>query len=1318
MSVYIVNYFFGLCDQKILFSTVYSVYMEQIYPLSYEQEQMAVLSQSSSRAYCVHVIVKIVGDLNPTLLKRAIDLVVLRNETFRTLYDRKTLTQRVTNQTIQTIITRDPVLTESLAFEQVQKFCDDSSYDVFGNQLPTRVMIVPIDDQTHLLGMLTHHICVDGTSFPNYMTQIVQFYMCLLMDENYDFGDFHDFESILQYGQYALNQRQLPYDDHVSFWEHRLEGCQGELPLPNDYPYRELSTRGGAIPVSLDSATVNRLFEVCELFGRSMFKLLFSLFQIMMMKITHSDDVIIGTPYHGRTTPELKKAVGYFVKMLPLRMNRLAGETLSSYVERMDHIFNECTTHLNLPLYEIIKCAHIDHNPHRLPLFQTCFDIGRQLPPLTIGRHMTITQITRSSGRSDGISQFELSLNLNQIQKDQPVTGLFEYNTDLFIPQTVEHLARSFEYLCQQVNKSVLVSDLVMCPQPVRSMELPIDDRCLHQLFLHTAQRTPSATAITYAEHSISYSQVNQLSDEIANVVSGTSPTPGQIVGVYTTRTDLYISAILGILKAGCAFLPLSIDLPRDRLISIIRAASCECVLVDEVHPDLVKEYPKTQWININTNLTHVPHHSSLPSTPHKLAYVIATSGTTGLPKLVGISHQAIVMFLRAWIQKLGVETLSRSLLSCSTSVDTSIQIIFGALCSGGCVVLPHGSLTDLPMVSRLLPHVTYAFFVPSYLVHLCEHTIIPKSLSCLDLGGEEVRYDLLSKLADRLHCPRLINGYGPTETTVVATVYEIQDKLPAGPVPIGQPLSTHTCYVMDQDQHVVPPSYLGELYIGGSCVSSGYLGQSSCSEPSTVFVTLSSGQRVYKTGDLVRQRSDGNIIFLGRLDHQVKVRGNRIELGEIESQVRQVPGVIDAVCLVNHDHDDITCYLTTSSIQSLETSIMTTLRQKLPTYMIPSHVIEMTEFPRIHGGKVDRRALIKLNHTPRPSNLTPLRPEMSQLGSLWSTILRIPLETLGLESNFYEVGGHSLLAISLSTHITETYKVNYSTLDILQAPKFSDMYDRIQHKSRVSDRKMIICIPGAIPASFTVLQQSVSDMDVTVLTYPTEYQSVDDLTQYFISQIKRCDILVGTCAGTMMANEVALGLQRLGRPPSKLVLLNPAFITPPEPIETSFITFLVGCAHQRVSASYLLPRLEDRFGSITHLTTMNEISSRWIPQIQLIPQDQWMDVLLELIQEPVTMRDIYHEMFGRYRKLVEACTNHGTQQGFSQTLLIAPYTDDFPGSLLKLSPAHRLKWAELFPQCRIVDLESDPRMVHDDPRAIQMIIEQRITDDTDPLGS
>lgn len=909
----------------------------------------------------------------------------------------------------------------------------------------------------------------------------------------------------LDFVYWELNHLSQEGQALARYWRQQLQPTAGVplpvLELPTDHPRPAVQRlRGATYEFRLSLELSQQLRTLARAEGTTLYTLLLAAYQVLLYRYTGQETLLIGSPTSGsRAQADFAGVIGYFVNPIVLRADVTGELPFHTLLAQTRQRVLEGLAHQAYPFSLLVQQVQPVRDASRSPIFQTIF-VHQKLPPTAAVVQTPATQEFDLEGlpirRMEG--QFDLILLMEEPEEPgAPLIGAFKYHTDLFAPSTLARLADQWQTLLAGIvqQPTQAIGRLPLLPRTEWQQVVtewngttqPFPSHLgIHQLFAEQARQQPAATALVYVDQptvapsgvatsiglrQLTYDDLNRQADQLAQRLRALGVGPEVIVGLYAERSPAMVIGLLGILKAGGAYLPLDPTYPADRLTWMMTDAQLQLVLTQaHLCQTLSALQPAITPVLIEgEEQTAAALPAASPSgeriAPDQLAYVIYTSGSTGKPKGVQIEHQGLTNLATAQIRAFGVAPGHRVLQFASFNFDASISEIAMALCAGATLYLaPAPALLPGPPLQTLLREheITHVTLTPSTLALLSPDAF--PALEALIVAGEACPGHLVQQWS---RGRRFFNAYGPSENTVCATIMACTDTPYAAghsAPPIGRPMANVQIYLLDQQRQPVPIGVPGELYVGGVGVARGYLnrpdltadrfiewplGNDGLSATRDSQLASRNPQRLYKTGDLARYLPDGNLEFLGRIDHQVKVRGYRVELEEIESRLQSHPAVQDAVVIADGEAADrrLLAYWTTNPQATVSAAdLRLHLGQTLPEYMVPAHLIQLPSLPLTPNGKVDRRAL------PAPAALartgadnTPVAPQTAveqTLAELWATVLQAP--AVGIYDNFFEIGGHSLLAVRLLSRIEETMGQRMTLATLLQNPTVAQLAQQL----------------------------------------------------------------------------------------------------------------------------------------------------------------------------------------------------------------------------------------------------------------------------------
>ncbi len=1008
-------------------------------PLSFAQERLWFLHQldASSTAYNMTGALRLRGALDVEALERSFQTLIQRHEILRTRF------VAVEGKPFQEILAPDAValsftvesvsesgLQEQLAIDAEQPF------DV--QQAPLlRVRCFKIAKDDYVLAVTMHHLISDGWSVGIFLRELGSLY-------SGEEGNTPD----LQYADYASWQKEWLSDTELnqplSYWRKTLANC-AVLDLPTDFARPAVQGfEGGQCVLEVSSEIRERVEELSRSEGVTPFMTLLASFQVMLARYSGQDDIVVGTPVAGRSVAGLEGMLGCFVNDLVLRTELSKGLGFRTLLERVRETALGAYRHQDVPFERLVEVLHPDRELSRSPLFQVMFALQN-----ATGDGWCFEGLeTESVGIERNAVPFDLTLEIEE--QDAGYRAVWSYRCDLFKPETAERMAKHWLRLLEAVLQSCdediwrlpLLGDSErrMLLEDWNATGAAHDDKGLvHGLIEEQAKVHPQQIAVRYADTQLTYAELNIEANRIAHYLATLGVGPETVVALAFERGTAMVAAMLGVMKAGAAYLPLDPALPDERLAYMLKDAGVRVVLTGSSLQDRFadkqegkrepNEYTVIILDHIRDILDQQPQHNpQINIHPRNLAYVIYTSGSTGKPKGVGCTHDGAINFLEDFAQRKPLSAGDPCSVWTSYSFDVSVYEIFTALTSGGTVdIVPEEIRLETEIFFEWLKTrgIRSAYIPPFMLAGLAEWLESEENdlaLRRLLVGVEPIPESVLVRLRQLLPELFIINGYGPTEATICSTLYDVPSDLHTNRrTPLGKPLQNLQIYLLDEYLDPVPVDLPGELYVGGTNLARGYINQPALTAERFIpnpFSTVP-GERLYRTGDLARYLSDGNLEFIGRADDQVKLRGYRIELSEIESVLLGHPDIGEAVVLAREDfpgEKQLAAYISPNNGNPTDIDdIHTYLRRRLPAYMVPTALVVLERIPKTPGGKLDRQALPKpeyrVGHA-SATHQTPRNETENSLVKIWSEVLH--LEDLGINDNFFELGGDSILIVQI----------------------------------------------------------------------------------------------------------------------------------------------------------------------------------------------------------------------------------------------------------------------------------------------------------------
>lgn len=1049
--------------------------------LSFSQKRLWFLDQlePGNSAYNNPAALTIRGKLDVRILCQVIEEIVRRHSVLRTsLKDISGGAVPYVNEVCEWHLPLEDLSALSVAARKVEVKCLASeeaacTFDLKRGQLfRTRLLQlaeVGSNDEEYVLLLTAHHIVSDGWSLNVLLEELVSLYSSYVMGQPSSLPDLH-----IQYYDFANWQQQWLKGDvlqrQLKYWKESLTGVPAlELPLDHARP-PVLSQRGRQAEFVIPKTLTTQLKKLSLEQGATLFMTLFSSFSVLLHRYSGQEDFAIGTPIANRTRAELEKLIGFFVNTLALRVDLSNNPTFIELLARVQEVTLGAYAHQDVPFERLVEELGVVRDMSHSPLFQVMFSFQNSPINLDAGLAELDFELMAVHGQS---AKFDLSLDLRETVDG--IAGYVEYNTALFEDTTIERFVQHFVNLLDNIvadpGENVAGFDFLSSDE-LKHLLVDLNDNhddgldrelCIHQWFEQQVDVTPKQIAVSYNGQDLSYRELNDKANQIARFLLASGIEPGALVGICLGRSNDLLTVMLAVLKVGAVYVPLDPEYPSARLEQIIYAAEAEFLICDE---GLRDELPTNDAVCIfleelipeieNNDV----HNVNVDVSSGDLAYVIYTSGSTGVPKGVAIEHRSTSALI-FWANKLYSRSeLEAVLASTSICFDLSVFEFFVPLSCGGKVVIVDNVLD---LLSKSLGDISLINTVPSAIASLERESAIPVSVRTINLAGEPLAPQLVDRLYETGHVARVYDLYGPSEDTTYSTVM-LRERF--GYASIGRPVTNTQAYILDKYLKPVPQGVPGELYLGGAGLARGYYEQEAMTQerfidnPFKIQKRKGFGDRLYKTGDLARYLSNGDIEYLGRTDFQVKVRGFRIELGEVQSALLKIRNIRDAIAIVRDDaaRDQVlVAYVVFNEGREVDGAsansfLRSKLKEVLPAYMAPSIFVIMDKIPLTPNGKVDRQALpVPDFHALRENDYKEPRNEFEQgVAEIWSSVLG--LKRVGIYDNFFELGGHSLLATQVVARIRETFQVEMAVRTIFDQPTIFELSNCVNDASKQGD--------------------------------------------------------------------------------------------------------------------------------------------------------------------------------------------------------------------------------------------------------------------------
>jgi len=1099
-------------------------------PLSFGQERLWFLDQlePGNPAYNIAEAVLLDGPLNPLALEQCLGELARRHEILRTSF------AMMNEEAVQVISQRARVdcslidvqaLDERNRLHAAGRIARDYSAGPFDlNRLPLfRAILVRLCERRHLFVVVMHHIISDGWSMGILVAETARAHDAISNGRQSMLE-----ELPVQYADFAVWQRDFLQGDRLNeqlaYWRERLSPEVPILPVPTDRPrLAAQSFQGATEHAVMEREFTFALTSMCGTHSVTAYVVMLAALNALMHRYTGQEDIVIGTVVTNRDRTELEGLIGFFVNTLVIRLDLSGDPSFRELLRNSKEIVARAFSHQDLPFEMLVRELEPARDLSRSPLFQVLFacDAAPKRKTELSGIRMSSLEIeTRTT-------IFDLVLHISTTSPR--ISASMSYNTDVLDDVTIKQMLGHYGRL---VNSAVMDPDLSISRLPILSdAELAqtliewndYKRKCsltlLHRLFERQADSRPDAIATICREVFLTYKRLNEKANNVASYLGEMGLGPEERIGVCLRRGEGMVAALIGILKAGCAYTPLDPSYPSERTIFMAQDAKLALVITES---GLIDMFAESQIALALMDDLFERERGNDDSSSHpeidamNLAYIIYTSGSTGKPKGVAIEHRNVAAFMNWALSVFGAKESASVLASTSICFDLSVFELFLPLSNGGTVVLAENvlELTSLAEGSRI----SLINTVPSAMAEVILLGRLPSSLDTVNLAGEPLPARLAQEIYDESDVNRIYNLYGPTEDTTYSTYSRVAKNGGQGPC-IGRPIYNTETYILDKHFQLLPRVATGGLYLSGAGLARCYMGRPDVTADRFLPSPFGDdpGTRMYWTGDLARYRKAGDIEFLGRCDHQVKVRGFRIELGEVEAALTAHPKVKQAAVGVKDGARQLIAYVTGDVSQR---ELQDFLRQRLPQYMRPNSFVFLDDLPVNTNGKIDRRALQKLSTSGRGEDVSAEetaggRTVVEELiMSVWSELLNTDVK--GPEDNFFQLGGHSLLATRLMSRTREIFHVEIGIRALFEQPTVAGLAQTIE--KAISEGRGIEAPPilpvsrdAELPLSFAQQRLWFFDQvnpDSSIYNLPNALRLEGDLSipafEYSLSEITR----------------------------------------------------------------------------------------------------------------------------------------------------------------------------------------------------------------------
>jgi len=1071
-------------------------------PASFSQQRLWFLHQLelSEASYNVPRAIRLLGSLDIAALRRALAEIVQRHDVFRTHFANVDglLQQIVTSDDIPfAVIDLSSLPRSEREFQTEQLVAAEATrpFDLLHGPV-LRTTLLRLGEQEHVLLLTSHHIVSDAWSAQILFSELGELYDAFVSGKPSPLAPLP-----IQYADFAQWQREWlqgsVLDEQLTYWKKQLAGIGDVLALPTDHPRPAVQTfRGAYKSLTLPRILSEQVAEISRQHGVTQFMTLLAAFAVLLARYTGQEDIVVGSPIAGRNRQEIEGLIGFFLNTLVLRTDLSGNPSFSGLLSRVREVALEAYAHQELPFEKLVEELEPERSLRHSPIFQVMFSSHRHARANFSLRGLTLEHLRTESNTS----KFDLSLFVSE-EPNVKTKGLVctaEYNTDLFDEATIERLLGHYHRILKtaMAHPEQRVSELQLLTENQREQLVvewnetgaEVPSGTISDLFEAQVVRTPNAVVLKFGEQQLTYEELNGRANQLAHHLLRLGVEPEVRVAICVERSPEMIVGLLAILKAGGAYVPLEPKYPSERISFILGDSQARLLLTQE-HLTHSLPVANLKVICLDGDWREIAHESSENPTngaaPADSAHLIYTSGSTGQPKGVLSSHLASVnRFSWMWRQYPFAPAEVCCQKTALSFVD-SIWEIFGPLLQGvPLVIVPEDTVKDPQrfVAALSINRVTRLVLVPSLLRVILEiGEDLARQLSDLRYcvcSGETLSVELATTFREQFPQANLINLYGSSEVAADVTCYEVGNTNGLATIPIGRPIANTRVYILDSHLNPTPVGVPGEIYVGGEGLARGYLNRTELTAEKFVADPFSreSGARLFRTGDIGRYLNDGNIEYRGRRDTQVKVRGFRIELGEIEAQLASQPQVHQAVVIARDDErgeKELLAYVIPAGKAPTNNELRAHLRHKLPDHMIPAVFVLLDKLPLTASGKVNRLALPPPGHVrleAKEEFVAPRTPTEEILAGIWADVLKT--EDVGVNDDFFALGGHSLLLARLAARISNSFQVDLPLRDLFEAPTVARISERIEAARRAAegfkDEPLIsVSRAGNLPLSF-----------------------------------------------------------------------------------------------------------------------------------------------------------------------------------------------------------------------------------------------------------
>lgn len=1136
------------------FEVINAIAPQQLYPLSQSQWRIWVMEQlgQGANAYHISQAFRLSGNLNQLALSKAIYAIIERHESLRTRFlviEDEAFQQVIEPENIPNIVSFQR-LNANANIEEIIANEASHSFDLTEGCL-IRINLYETTLNDSILVFTMHHIISDGWSCTVLLNEVVTLYNAFLRGENNSLAPLR-----IQYRDFAAWQKlqfeSSWFKEAKTFWLKEFGGTIPMLEIPTDFKRPAYKNYQGKIAYGNIKVDAQKQIQaLAREQNASMFMVMTAIVKVLLYRYSGQTDLVIGTPTAGRNHADLENQIGVFINVLALRNQINPTDNFNTFLQKFKEKILQAYQYQEYPTDQLINDLALGRDTSRSPLFDVMVSVQAAFSNDQLSMDGLVLE---GMGVENLSSKFDLDFTFQEGPENLGIQ--LKYSTDLF---TEQYALRMIEHLI------ALVNDIFSHPElPIDQLNIISENEKIHltesvnntfraypkhltviDLFEHQVEKNPDAIAVIFGDNKLTYRQLNNQANQIANyLITNYSISPDDLIGIIVERSERMFIGILGILKAGAAYVPIDPDYPQDRVHFLMSDSQMKLILTD-ISLDTVIEKCDLPILHLiqDVHLFNQMGSENLSITihPSQLAYIIYTSGSTGKPKGVMVEHGNLTNVALAWRRQYELENFRVSLLQIAgISFDVFVGDMCRALLNGGkLVVCPADIKVDAEDLYELINHhqINILESTPTIVLPLMQYiydqNLAYSWMKILILGADICPKEDFKRLLKYFGSTlRILNSYGTTETTIDSSFYETdyENLYQGGSVPIGKPMDNMTYLILNSHQNMVPFGLIGELYIGGRSVARGYLNRVELTTERFIQNPFESSDRLYRTGDLARWLPDGNLEFIGRGDDQVKIRGCRIELGEIETAICTHTSVVQAVVIAKKNAFDdkaLVAYIEVADKFPNASEWREFLNKHLPEYMIPTFYVEMKEWQITPNGKLDRRHLPdpEMDVEPTLNVILPENQTQEQLLCICQEVLG--KDKISINDNLFEIGGNSLTAMRILSKIKKVFNTEFKMQDVFLYSSIKEMDDKIQGKRALSNQEInnkidalqsqLGNVRGSENYDTKIVHSDIIQEDYTVyIKTPEDYQEYEqypvlyilDADEYFEIAVQQLQVL------------------------------------------------------------------------------------------------------------------------------------------------------------------------------------------------------------------